>query len=126
FADIVKKPCKRCDEFKCKAKFLKDLENSDVEEVRKYLYQELPFYNAQFTKNSRKNVAKCPKLDSLSKPTTKRTNSVAGINQKKQVVKNLLFKSCPFFSESSICPVRLQNPEIGKSECEKRFEELDR
>jgi hypothetical protein len=129
-ADFAKKPSqKNCPtKYELQQQLLEDLEkNNNIEEIRKYLFKELPFWNAEFaSKDSKKKklMKKCN--DTIDKPP-KRTNTVAVFQDNKKVINSLLLRTCPFLSEHALGPV-LARPHIddsGKSECQRRFEELD-
>ncbi|KAJ3660733.1 hypothetical protein Zmor_005169 [Zophobas morio] len=125
--DFARRPNKNC-RSKCmlNQQLLEDLEKSNnIEELRKYLFRELPFWNAEFVPRDQRK--KKLKINSTIAKTPKKTNSVAVFDQHKKMVNSILFRSCPFLNQRALSPLFIHHntEETGKSECQRRFEELD-
>lgn len=119
FTDFAKKPTPKS-KYQMKQTLLEQLEKSNnIEDVRKYLFKELPFRNAEYTAKNSKGTSK--KLSLTSRPSQS-IKSVTVCNSKKSLDK-FLVRSCSEHDTNSVLPPSIF--ETGKSECQRRFEELD-
>ncbi|EFA01099.1 hypothetical protein TcasGA2_TC004022 [Tribolium castaneum] len=110
FCDFAKKPSPKTQFNRLDETLLEDLvKSNNVEEIRRYLFKELPFWNAEFLPKTLKRRKKC-------------SVSVETSDKKPE---DYIYRSCPFLSKETIDPVVVPCVETGISECQRRFEELD-